>query len=349
MTMTKSSKVSIAAAAFLLSMAWIDPAVAEIKAEDILMEGNVIPLGSEEEGIAYDPNTGNYVVTYKTYDVNGDEMLYRLVFVPATKIEPTLKSKFEESKSGKIIYRYKIRNGPKSNQALISLRLIASSADETSQTTPKNWRGNATPNIGSFGVRVNWSYWRGSRVTSGIAPGQSLSGFSLESEDLPGVDVAKMEGATPIAGFAGEGPQGKVGDEFDKLRLNNFVPLPAAVPKIPVPDPFDARVVIAGLQKHLKDDIVSMQLIDPVFATQLDRYLQGAIDAANAGNTAGVKGNLKDFRRLLKSEHDDIDKDDDKDNDDKNKDKSKKLIDKLAARVLDFDARYVLKRFGGDD
>ena len=56
---------------------------------------------------------------------------------------------------------------------------------------------------------------------------------------------------------------------------------------------------------------------------------------------------------MLKKEHEDVDKDDEKEDgkhegisDDKNK---RILIDRLAARVLDFDLKYVLKRMGGED
>ena len=54
---------------------------------------------------------------------------------------------------------------------------------------------------------------------------------------------------------------------------------------------------------------------------------------------------------MLKREYADVDQDDedwDKD-DDKGKEKDKsRLIDKLAAKVLDFDLKYIQKRLGDD-
>ncbi len=92
-----------------------------------------------------------------------------------------------------------------------------------------------------------------------------------------------------------------------------------------------------------------MKLVDPAFASQLDRLLTAAADAARLGNTKGVTSNLKDLRRLLRKEYGDLEEDEDFE-DDGGKDKKKSVfIDRLAARVLDFDAKYVLQRTGSED
>ena len=96
-----------------------------------------------------------------------------------------------------------------------------------------------------------------------------------------------------------------------------------------------------------------MKLIDPTFASQLDRLFQTAIAAAKGGNTVALKGNLKDLRQMLKREHADVDKEDedwDKEDDGKGKEKDKsRQIDKLAAKVLDFDLKYIQKRLGHNE
>jgi len=73
-----------------------------------------------------------------------------------------------------------------------------------------------------------------------------------------------------------------------------------------------------------------------------------AIDAARRNNITGLRNNLKDIRHALKKEHEDADKDEENDGDDDKKAKSG-TIDKLAAKVLDFDVKYVLKRIGDDE
>ena len=88
-----------------------------------------------------------------------------------------------------------------------------------------------------------------------------------------------------------------------------------------------------------------MQLIDPALFTLIDRSLDQAIAAAQGGNTSSLLHEIKNIRKLLKQEHADVDKDDDGDRDDDDKEKKiKSPIDKIAARVLDFDLKYVEKR-----
>ena len=153
-----------------------------------------------------------------------------------------------------------------------------------------------------------------------------------------------LRGSAPVTEFLDDGPSptSAVGITYHKLRLNDFVPRFVAVPRIAVPTPFDAAVVLAGIQQHIKTDILSMQLVDAVFTSQLDPWFASAIDAAKRNNTAGLRHAIKELHQLLKQEHADMDNDSDLD-DDKEK-KSKPRIDKLAARVLDFDFKYLDKR-----
>ena len=91
-----------------------------------------------------------------------------------------------------------------------------------------------------------------------------------------------------------------------------------------------------------------MKLVEPALVAELDRWLETAAAAARSSNTAALRADIKEARRLLKQEHADVDKDDDGDRDDDKEKKVKPRIDKLAARVLDFDLKYVEKRVKGD-
>ncbi|MEK7711482.1 MAG: hypothetical protein AAB312_00355, partial [Pseudomonadota bacterium] len=103
------------------------------------------------------------------------------------------------------------------------------------------------------------------------------------------------------------------------------------------------------IQQHVKTDMVSMQLIDPALLAPVDRGLTQAIAAAQGGNTPSLLHEIMNLRQLLKQEHADVDKDDDGDRDDDDKNKAaKRQIDKLAARVLDFDLKYVERRVKGE-
>lgn len=297
------------------------------------------------EGVILNPQTGDYTVTYKQ-----DDMFYEVVFVPATKINPVLKSKFKMTKDGSVTsYNYSLKNETKSVQPIHALRTEITNINANSLMSPEGWRGNVVPNLQRTGlpVRLNWSYLA-NQVAGGLPPGKKQNGFRLDSNDLPGITIMRIEGAAPTTLWLGSVPDvdTPVGAQILQLTSNNYVPRPVAVPLIPVSNPFDAAAVLTSLQKHVNQDMVSMNLIDPAFASQLDRLFQTAIAAAKGGNTVALKGNLKDLRQMLKREHADVDKEDDAKG--KEKDKSQ-LIDKLAAKVLDFDLKYILKRLGHND
>jgi hypothetical protein len=148
-----------------------------------------------------------------------------------------------------------------------------------------------------------------------------------------------------------EGPEGELASEFEKIEQNDFVPHTAAVPTIAVPSPFDPAVTLERIQTHMHTWI-GMQLLDAAFSSQLDRYLAAAADAYRRNQPKAGKDHLETLRKMLKKEQPAADKEDgNDDNGDKGdeNDKTKRfLIDKLAARILDFDLKYVMKRMGGD-
>jgi hypothetical protein len=129
-------------------------------------------------------------------------------------------------------------------------------------------------------------------------------------------------------------------------------------PRIPNPAPFDAATVLTGVQRHIKDDLVGMKFVEPAFADKLDQGLTSAIEAAKGGNTEALRGELKKLRHLLKGfgepeddNHAAARKDKEGDQDppeDRIRTKDwPHPIAKLAARVLDFDLKYVEKRVKG--
>ena len=298
---------------------------------------------AEADSITADAN-GDYVITYTSY--SGDTQ--RVIWVPSTKIDPVVKwdVKVDPHKPEVLVYRYRFKNGPTSRQFLEGARLIVSSVVADTQTTPSGWRGIMAPDAGkSFGTIVAWSFW-GDDV-GGIKPGAAQTGFSVSSADLPGVGSVKLRGSAPAGqGFPDEGPTeaSPIRQQLVDLQHNNFVTRYAAMPKISTGDPFDAVRTLSGIRAHLNQDLVSMKLVDPVFAVQLDRSLQAAIDAAKLNNTDVLRKHLQDLLELFKKEHHDIDEGDHGEDDDHAKPRKPGSIDKLAARVLDLDLRYVLNR-----
>ncbi len=306
-----------------------------------------------QEGVVLDPQTGDYTVTYRS---GYSGRLVQVIFVPATKIDLTLKSKFHmlEHKNA-VKYEYKLKSSSNSKQNIVMLLTTVSSINLDSLPELKDWEATAVPPPRGPGLLLSWTY-RHPEGVRGLPPGSTLSGLAMESADLPGIAIIKIKGGRQsVTEWLGHSPvvETPVGKQVQELRANDHVPHFAAVPRIPVPSPFDAATVLTSLQKHVKEDLVGMALIDPVLVSKVGPLFVSAIDAVQRGNTEGARKSIKDIRHLLKREHDDVDKDDhddeDDDQDDKKKDehKNKRLIDKLAAKVLDFDLKYVEKRVKG--
>lgn len=307
-----------------------------------------------QEEVVLHPETSNYLVIYK--DTYG--FFNQVVFEPATKIDPVLKSKFKRiGNTNAFRYEYKLKNGSKAKRPIAQFITYVSNVNSGSPIDPKDWYGTAVPDGKRPRLRLSWAYVGRDLLDdkiSGLFPGQSLHGLALESNDLPGIAIVEIQGDRPTTAWLGNTPEINtlVGQRVAELEANDFVPHPAAVPLIPVANPFDAAAVLTSMQMHVNQDLVGMKLIDPAFAAQLDRLFQTTIAAAKGGNIVALKSNLKDLRYMLKSEHADVDKDNedrDKDNDNVKEKNKSRLIDKLAAKVLDFDLKYIEKQLRGDD
>ena len=106
--------------------------------------------------------------------------------------------------------------------------------------------------------------------------------------------------------------------------------------------------MLGRIQSHVHTWIAS-GLLDATFSSQLDRYFQSSIDAYSRNQPKAAKEHIETLRKMLKREHEDVDHDEDEKAEEKNERKSARVnIDRLAARILDFDLKYVLKRSGGE-
>ncbi len=317
----------------------------------LLFAATALPVYSQEEGVFLDPQTGDYLVRFID---NGQ--LQEETFYPSTKIDPSVRSTFGIDERESVTYRYLVRNAKTSRQDLRGIDIYARHAYVALSPPLNHWRSMVARDPTAGGYFVGWVYLASSAAeegvsTRGLSPGTEAALFRVRSSALPGLGVMRFQGSAEITMFSDEGPdpESPVGKQLHVLQKNDFVPRVAAVPKIPVPTPFDAAAVLSSLQTHVKGDIVEMKLIDPVFATQLDRGLQAAIDAAKRGNEVALRGELKALRQELKRAHPDLENEDaDADWGDGSK-TTKRPIAKLAAKVLDFDIKYVLKRVGEKD
>lgn len=320
----------------------------------VFLSAGLVSPSVAEEGVFLDPATGDYTIRYRGYG----NALGEATFYPRTKIDPVVKSKIKQANDDSIVYRYKVKNGEKSKQSLVTLRVTSHQAIANSQNTPPGWHAGINPIpsdhpvYGGLGNSVSWIFLnklasREDITSEGLAPGASQE-FEFRSNQIPGVGIMSLTGSAPVTEFLDDGPDHTtaVGIAYHKLRQNDFVPRVVAVPRIAVPTPFDTAAVLAGIQQHIKTDMLSTQLVDVAFVSQLDPWFASAIDAAKRNNIQGLRHAIKELRRFLKQEYGDMDKEA-TDSDEAEDDKAKRRITKLAARVLDFDLKYVEKRVSG--
>jgi hypothetical protein len=316
---------------------------------------------------------GDYVITYWNTDLEPPG-LETTTFITSTKIVPTVQSRFTTDRTGSIVYRYSVSNGIQGKQVLGMIILdpvnsvigtrdeskmgIATAAESAAAmaifrankaalATPAGWDGSVafgdevpTDN----GMRISWS--SSVEHSTGLKPGSTVRGFGFSSYALPDIIVAELTGDAPVHGWSGEGPDesSEIYNQIEEVIKNNFVPRNVAVPSIPVPVPYDAAVLLDRIRTQVAA-WPGKQLLDPVFATHLDRHLVAAANAFRNNQPKAGKENIESLRRMLDHEHNYLDHDDE-DNEDtpEHKHATRNTIDRLAARVLDFDLRYVLKR-----
>jgi hypothetical protein len=295
-------------------------------------------------------------------------------FVTATKIVPTIRSRFTSDRSESITYRYAFSSGVQSKQVLVhviidpvesvigtrdvsnmgtatnaeySARLTAVRANKTALSNPTSWNGTVAFGLGeenASSVRIGW---RASvEHSTGLKPGNTIQGFGFSSNALPGIIAAEMSGDSPVMMWSGEGPpeDSAIIQQLNEIEAHDFVPRNAAVPTITVPVPFDAAALLDRIRTQVAT-WPAKQLLDPAFAAQLDRTLVAAANAFRNNQPKAGREHIESLRRLLDHEHRFLNHDDE-DNDDtpEHKAATRLTIDRLAARVLDFDLRYVLKR-----
>lgn len=325
------------------------------------------------ENIALDPITGNYIITYwddSTEDYQGNPTQPEFVqttFVPATKIDPTIKSRFR-MRGDNVNYNYSLSNGKTARQAIVSIYLehvgrvaheqdvlvntatdseleSAIFANMSSLDSPEEWHGNIIRVVS----RIVWS--TDNRDNDGVRAGRSLSGFGLYSPVLPGISEASLKGEGGIFGYGGAGPDldSDIAKQIQALRDNDFILRNVAAPTVVVPTPFDAALLMDRIRAEMLS-WTGKQFLDTTFANQLDRYLSSATEAYRHNQPKAAKEHIEAVRKMLEREHKLLDHDDEDGEDSvEHKAATRNTIDRLAARVLDFDLKYVLKRTEQED
>lgn len=329
---------------------------------------------SPGESIVLDPATGNYDVTYCGIGPIGSKnacMLHRVVFEPATKIDPILKSYFALDGSGNTTYRFRVENGKRARQPLLTFLLDPVSDLRSSQPLPKRpsdvapgqlgnalaagtaalvvpsgWHAFELPNPSGVALRVAWADdSKGEGGARGLGTGRKQTGFGLASADLPGIIAAQFRGnPTHELAFPDEGPGGDISAQLDTLQLNDFVTAFAAVPSIAVPSPFDRAELLRRIDNQLKT-WVDLKLLDPVVFSRIDGFIQAAIAAASNRSPESYRAHIGNIEKQVHEIYESLEDSEDGSSGERS---DSPLISRLAARVLIFDLDYVLHRDAPD-
>ena len=177
------------------------------------------------EGIVLDPTTGDYLINYMSFK----KQLMQSRFVPSTKIDPSLRSRFENQDS-LIRYSYSIHNGIKAKQPLIGFELELVSSVFRSAIFPNGWGCSVIPigNTTGSGFRISYSFDNlDDAKRNGLQIGETQTGFGFVSVDLPGIGEGRLTGFGDIGpGFVDEGPKdNEIRNQLNALQLNDFVVL----------------------------------------------------------------------------------------------------------------------------
>jgi hypothetical protein len=305
------TKIIVLSAALLATLYPTILLSAPVPTSGLTPKAHVNPPG---ESLVLDPASGDYTITYA--DSAGN--LHHVKFVPHTKIEPVVSSAFQLNDNGIIAYRYTIANGRGAKQPITMVSIYNVSSFYNNQpvppylsgttleaglavskiwnapiVTPERWHGQASPDLTHASmVHANWSFYTdefpNEKTHVGVVPGLNQAGFGFVSRDLPAIGQINLWGEAPTTEYVDEGPLpwSMVGNQLHVLVMNDFVLRNAAVPTITVPNPFDAAVLLGGIQTQMHTWI-GMSLLDSTFSAQLDRSFQSAISAYGLNQNKG--------------------------------------------------------------
>lgn len=222
----------------------------------------------EGESIRFDPQTGNYIVTYYGDSPQGDRLI-TLVYDTPNKIKPGVREQLRATRGRDIIYRYDFSNEKTAKQNIYSLGFtvrapwwenasLVTNAAATSQASAGNLPGTAAvieskltytdsveatrmlqsdlwlPEVSfaktNMAFRFSWQAHPNKPVLDDIKPGQTRRNFGLVMPYLPGLVKIDFEGNSKSFKFVGAaGGDSKIWKDLDKLMFGSTAPAPSVL------------------------------------------------------------------------------------------------------------------------
>jgi hypothetical protein len=218
------------------------------------------------ESIRFDPQSGNYIVTYYGDSPQGDRLI-TLVYDTPNKIKPGVRAQLRATSGRDIAYSYEFSNDKAAKQDIYALGFtvrapwwenasLVTHATAASQASAGNMAGTAQaiesrlsytdsveaarmqqpdkwlPEVSfaktNLAFRFSWQAHPNRPVLDDIKPGQARRGFGLLLPYLPGLVKFGFEGNSKSFGFPGAaGGDSKIWKDLDKLMFGNTAPAPS--------------------------------------------------------------------------------------------------------------------------
>ena len=217
------------------------------------------------ESIRYDPQSGNYIVTYYGDSPQGDRMI-TLIYETPNKVKPGIRMQLSATGGRDISYSYEFSNGKAAKQDIYAFSFTARSpwwenanlithATAANQASTGNMPGTAQaiesrvsytggieairmkqsdkwlPEIAfaksNQAFRIRWQAHPNKLPADDIKPGQKRKGFGLTMPYLPGLVKVSFSGDAAPFGFPGAaGGDSKIWKDLDKLMFGSTAPAP---------------------------------------------------------------------------------------------------------------------------
>jgi hypothetical protein len=156
--------------------------------------------------VFYDPPSGEYVVYYAGNTTNSQSAQPTLLrFGTHALVDPKTEFAVASTDNGAFRYTYNISNGSNARQAIQRMSMLIYS-DSTPRTSQATW----TANVGSSTVRdiaaptmsAATIDWTPNASSQSIAPGNTVTGFTVDSTSRPGFTTVVFRGATQSSEYS---------------------------------------------------------------------------------------------------------------------------------------------------
>jgi hypothetical protein len=244
-------------------------------------------------------------------------------------------------------------------------RKASDKLQEQQVVAPHGWRGVWNTKSQEF-TEYGWFPIRKDEPTGiGVAPGSTQAGFVIRRPELPGAAFAKMQGWVMEPFILGGLPEtGPIADAVKQMLEEDALWVPVLVPAIAIPEPYDAAELARRLRAHVQNwqkwEFVSAEVL-----ARLNRQFDVLIPALEINNRSSARAALRELASEVRSHHrrlrdiDGEEKDEEGDEDDNARPVPLRgrgvhapgggAVDRVAARALLFDLRYLLKRLDARD